>query len=523
MRMSQDTNAPYRVLSRKYRPQTLSDLKGQEILSTALRKAIEENKIPHAFLFHGIRGVGKTTTARILAKALNCIGTDGKGSITCEPCGKCSSCLAILEERHLDVIEMDAASHTSVDDIREIIEACRYKAVQGRFKIFIIDEVHMLSKSAFNALLKTLEEPPVHVKFIFATTELKKIPDTILSRCQRFDLKRMDQTLLISYLGEIAKKEGFESDLISLSILARAADGSMRDGLSLLDQAITLTLGNNKKEIEAETVRNMLGQSDRGRLIDLIESLLRGQVEEGLSHTRILLESGSDPLLLLQDILDFIYAMTTIKTQNIKPDLGLSDREMSKVIDLCSQINVSIFLQSWQILIKGYEELSKSPLQNETLEMVLIRLCYVLPISTLDFSQKAQHVDSKPTIIPLSEESTINSFQKLLSILESKKEVMMASHLRHDVHLVSFEQGKIVVRLKDNVKPSFIQTLKDFLDQYTLSPWIIDTVSTGGEKTIVEKQQEKLKNLEDEAKAQPIVREILDSFPESQVTISTST
>ncbi|MDP2194187.1 MAG: DNA polymerase III subunit gamma/tau, partial [Alphaproteobacteria bacterium] len=368
----------------KYRPQKLSDLKGQELLVDSLRQNIAEGRIPHAFLFHGIRGVGKTTTARIIAKALNCTGVDHKSPMTADPCGVCPSCVAIQNDKHLDVVEIDAASNTSVDNIRELIDSSRYKAVQGRFKIFIIDEVHMLSKSAFNALLKTLEEPPAHVKFIFATTELKKIPDTILSRCQKFDLKRMDQNLLMSYLKEITQKEGFDITPQALSVLARAADGSMRDGLSLLDQAISLSQSHKQDVVQADLVRSMLGQADRWQLVLLIEALLKGQVKDAIEVVGTMLAAGSDPNAILQDVLDFIYAMVTFKTQKIQTNMGLSEDESNQLWDLARKTQLSSLLQGWQVLLKGHEELIKSPLQKQSLEMILIRLCYIVPLTIID-------------------------------------------------------------------------------------------------------------------------------------------
>lgn len=510
-----DQKQEYRVLARKYRPQTLSDLKGQEILSTTLKRAIAEGRVPHAFLFHGIRGVGKTTTARILAKALNCKGIDGKGNITCDPCGKCSSCIAIQEDRHLDVIEMDAASHTGVDDIREIIDSCRYKAVQGRYKVFIIDEVHMLSKNAFNALLKTLEEPPKHVKFIFATTELRKIPDTILSRCQRFDLKRMDQSLLIEYLGGIADKEGFSAEPLALSVLARAADGSMRDGISLLDQAISLTQANNTPLIQAEIVRNMLGQADRGMIIDLMEFLLSSNIEQGLLCVRKILTFGTDHLILMQDVLEFIYALTTYQTQKIKTDLGFSKNEEVRFLTLAQKLSSSVLLQSWQILIRGYEELVKSPLQNETLEMVLIRLCYVLPFTSLN---QINVVNSQPVL----ENKTFTIFEHVIQALEDHKEMTMHTYCRYDVHILHFEEGKIIMRIAENVPKNFVSQLKSFLEGQTSKKWDIELTQTGGDSTLIQQKQEAQKNLEDVVKQQPIAKKILDAFPDSKTTLINS-
>lgn len=515
--------AEYRVLARKYRPQRLSDLKGQEILSKSLQKAIEDQRIPHAFLFHGIRGVGKTTTARILAKALNCKGENGQGNITCEPCGKCSSCIAIQEDRHLDVIEIDAASHTGVDDMREVIDACRYKAVQGRYKVFIIDEVHMLSKSAFNALLKTLEEPPGHVKFIFATTELRKIPDTILSRCQRFDLKKMDQPLLIEYLSDIAKKEGFSCEPLALSTLARAADGSMRDGISLLDQAISLTQANNTTIIQNELVRTMLGQADKGLLLDLLENFFKGHIENGLQTIRQIISLGMDPILIMQDALSFIYGLTTYQTEKKVPDLGLSDQEHQRFKELAQQLSLSVLLQSWQIFMRGYDELIKSPLQNETLEMIFVRLCYVLPITTIDYKTQTQDDLKQTTTQVQNVKKKILTFDDLIQALQDAKEMALHTHCRHDVHLIHFQEGSLTLRLSEKCPKDIISKLKIFLEKETGILWHVQLSHEEGFETIVEKKQIALKNEETFLKEQPIAKKILQAFPDSKVTVMEST
>lgn len=523
-----ENNTVYRVLARKYRPQKLSDLKGQELLAQSLRQSIADGRIPHAFLFHGIRGIGKTTTARIVAKALNCVGADGKGVMTSEPCGVCKSCLAIQDDRHLDVLEIDAASHTSVDDMRELIDAARYKAVQGRYKIFIIDEVHMLSKSAFNALLKTLEEPPAHVKFIFATTELKKIPDTILSRCQRFDLKRIDQPMLIEYLGAIAQKEGFEATSQALSVLARAADGSMRDGLSLLDQALSLTQAQKSTMVEAGLIREMLGQADRGLLVDLLSALFKGAVKEALQIVQTLFERGADAASVLQDIMDFVYAMVTYKTQKIQTNLGLSETETAHFMDMTQKTQISVLLQSWQVLLKGYEELLKSPLQKQSLEMILLRLCYMVPLTLIDNhiegTTKTQAEKKNPksdlTVVDTEETAiTIDDFDSLLRALEAKKEMMLHSQLRHDVHLVQFQVGLIQLRVIQGIKTDFIQALKIFLHDYTQREWRIEITAEAGQKTLVEQEQEKQEQLKQDAINQTVVQSILKEFPDSKISI----
>lgn len=521
-----EKNTVYHVLARKYRPQKLSDLKGQELLAQSLRQSISDGRIPHAFLFHGIRGIGKTTTARIVAKALNCIGADGKGVMTSEPCGVCKSCISIQEDRHLDVLEIDAASHTSVDDIRELIDAARYKAVQGRYKIFIIDEVHMLSKSAFNALLKTLEEPPAHVKFIFATTELKKIPDTILSRCQRFDLKRIDQPMLIEYLALIAQKEGFEATPQALSVLARAADGSMRDGLSLLDQSLSLTQAQKSTTVEADLIRDMLGQADRGLLVDLLSALIKGEVKETMIVVQTLFERGADATSALQDTMDFIYAMVTYKTQKIQTNLGLSATETAQFLELTQKTQLSVLLQSWQVLLKGYEELLKSPLQKQSLEMILLRLCYMVPLTIIDDHIAAEpkteaekkNLKSDLTIIEAEEKFLqIDNFNSLLQALEHKKEMMLHSHLRHDIHLVKFETGVIQLRVKQGIKTDFIQTLKVFLHDYTQYEWRIELTAESGQKTVIEQQEDEQEKLNQEAINQTVVQSILKEFPDSKI------
>lgn len=367
-----DNNSQYVALARKYRPQTFEDLLGQDALVQTLTNAIQNNRLHHAYILTGIRGVGKTTTARLIARAINCTGTDGKGGPTIHPCGECENCKAIATDRHIDVIELDAASKTGVDDMREILDGVRYKPTLARYKVYIIDEVHMLSKSAFNALLKTLEEPPAHVMFIFATTEIRKVPVTILSRCQRFDLQRINIETLVKLFHKVLTAEKIEADDEALNMVARAADGSARDGLSMLDQAIVL--GNGK--ITAATVKNMLGLADRQQTFALYEKLLEGNVAGVLQILQQLYTDGATPMLIIQDLVDITHLLAKVK---IVPDfindasLGETDREMCKKLNSSP---IAILSKVWQMLIKGISELQYANVQIDALEMILIRIAY---------------------------------------------------------------------------------------------------------------------------------------------------
>jgi DNA polymerase III subunit gamma/tau len=369
-----DAATHYRVLARKYRPQTFAELIGQEAMVRTLANAIASGRMAHAFILTGVRGVGKTTTARIIARALNCVGADGQGGPTVSPCGRCEHCLGIAEDRHVDVIEMDAASRTGVDDIRELTDGMRYRPVSARFKVYIIDEVHMLSKNAFNALLKTLEEPPPDVKFVFATTEIQKVPVTVLSRCQRFSLRRVPIEQLIAHYAGIAKAEGIEIAPGALGLIARAADGSVRDGLSLLDQAIALANG----PIAEDAVRDMLGIADRGLIFDLFETVLKGDAAGALDRMEALYQGGADPLSVVQDLLDLAHFVTRLK---LVPDAGAGDpmeagnRERAKPV--AERLAMSVLARAWQMLLKGIEEVQTAPSPKQAAEMLLVRLAYV--------------------------------------------------------------------------------------------------------------------------------------------------
>jgi DNA polymerase-3 subunit gamma/tau len=372
-----DSTAPYLVLARKYRPANFAGLVGQEAMVRTLTNAIVSGRLAHAFILTGVRGVGKTTTARIIARALNCVGPDGKGGPTAEPCGVCEHCRAIAEDRHVDVIEMDAASRTGVDDVRELIEVMRYRPVSARYKIYIIDEVHMLSKQAFNALLKTLEEPPEHVKFIFATTEIRRVPVTVLSRCQRFDLRRVEFDVLSAHLADIARRENVAIAPAAIALIARAADGSVRDGLSLLDTAIAHGLPSGGGDVAEDTVREMLGLADRSRVVDLFERLVKGEIAPALALLQDMYASGADPAAVLQDLLDHCHLITRLKVVGetaLGPELTAAERTRGR--EMAEKLAVASLARIWQMLLKGLGEVNASPAPLAAAEMALVRLAY---------------------------------------------------------------------------------------------------------------------------------------------------
>ncbi|HKP27193.1 MAG TPA: DNA polymerase III subunit gamma/tau, partial [Dongiaceae bacterium] len=378
--VQQGTAEGYRVLARKYRPRDFSGLIGQEALVRTLRNAIAQGRLAHGFMLTGVRGVGKTTTARILARCFNCIGPDGKGGPTAEPCGQCEHCRAIAEDRHVDVIEMDAASRTGIDDIRELIDGVRYRPVGARYKVYIIDEVHMLSEKAFNALLKTLEEPPEHVKFIFATTEIRKVPVTVLSRCQRFDLRRINAEELTEYFLKIAGAEGAKITDGAAAMIARAADGSARDGLSLLDQAIALAHGTTTAShgaIDEAQVRDMLGLADRTQLIDLYDDVLKGKAAEALQRLNTMHQAGADAAIVLQDMLELTHWLTRAKiTPEPLSDPATPEAERAWGAKVTPELSVPVLARLWQMLLKGLAEVQAAPQPLAAAEMVLIRLMH---------------------------------------------------------------------------------------------------------------------------------------------------
>jgi DNA polymerase-3 subunit gamma/tau len=535
--------SPYRVLARQYRPQKLSELVGQDLLVKTLAQGIERNRLPHAFLLHGIRGVGKTTTARILAKALNCLGADGQGGPTPDPCGVCDSCVSISEDRHLDVVEMDAASRTGVDDVREVIEAARYKAVHGRHKIYIIDEVHMLSKSAFNALLKTLEEPPPHVKFIFATTEIRKVPETVLSRCMRFDLSRIDPKVLFDHFQSIIAKEGLNIEEEALSLIVRAADGSVRDGLSLLDQAIAISDAN----ITTTTVRDMLGLVDRGLVFTLANALLQGQVGDALLQVRDLYQRGGDPVVLLEDLLDLVYWLVCLKTApQLQQDVTWPESDRRQGAELVEKLSLPALMRVWQVLHKGYEEVVRSPMPAQAMEMVMVRVGYLSDLPHADELLATLHgiPRNTPTVTPVmpsvpeeslpqvepvkvapptpsqvtpSQEGPTN-FSALLDMVKDAREPILYSHLLQDVHLVSYAPGNLEIRLTETAPKTLQTQLRQVLQKITGQTWIVNVTTNEGEPTLAQQQKSEHEAQVKISQEHPLVQSIMENFPGATIT-----
>lgn len=479
----------YVALARKYRPQRFEDLLGQDALVQTLTNAIKNNRLHHAYILTGIRGVGKTTTARLIARAINCIGADGKGGPTIHPCGECENCQAIAADRHMDVIELDAASKTGVDDMREILDGVKYKPVSARYKVYIIDEVHMLSKSAFNALLKTLEEPPAHVKFIFATTEIRKVPVTILSRCQRFDLERLSIETLMTLFNKIMQSEKIEAEEEALRLVARAADGSARDGLSMLDQAIVLGDG----KIDTDTVKNMLGLADRQQSFALYEKLLQGDTAGMLELLQQQYVNGATPMLVLQDLIDITHLLAKV---NILPmflnDASISenDREMCKKL---STAPINILSKIWQMLIKGVSELQYAAVQIDALEMILLRIAYSAALPTpadllKELKKKSSLNEAAPTanyVTPQPVENVLadnaaedavilDTPDDLVKLMTAQKQPLLLYALKHDMSFKEFRHGYMRVALSEKSDKDLIGNLLKFLEAQTHLSWVVD-------------------------------------------------
>lgn len=491
----------YKVLARKYRPSTFSDLLGQETLVQVIKNGIKNNKLPHAFIFTGVRGVGKTTTARLIARALNCVNVE-----LAEPCGKCSHCKSITEDRHIDVIEMDAASQTGVDNIREIIESAKYKAVSGKYKVYIIDEVHMLSKSAFNALLKTLEEPPANLKFILATTEIRKVPETILSRCMRFDLNRINFDKLVLHLKNVSYKEQITCDDEAISLIAKTADGSVRDALSLLDQAISLSDGNN---ISIQSVKEMLGLFDYLKVIQLFMLVMKGQSSDVIDFTNKLYNDGADPTVIIQDLLDFIHLLTISKSSNkVLENSVVSEEKRKKVLNILPQVTMSTLIYSWQILFKGLQEVQIAPVPIQACQMILIRLIYINDLP--EIKEIISSIKDDETLIE-NQSYNIMNLEQLRELLIEKENVILLSHIRDYVDFVNFRQGSMELYIKDNAPPNIIVNLSSFLKKWTNQLWDI---------TLSKKEHGGItKDMEEEVKQQPIVKTAMNLFPGTTIEI----
>ena len=515
--------SPYRVLARKYRPQTFAELIGQDAMVTTLGNAIARGRIAHAFLLTGVRGVGKTSTARLLAKALNCIGPDGTGGPTIDPCGVCEPCVAIAEGRYIDVIEMDAASHTGVDDIREIIEAVRYSAVSARYKIYIIDEVHMLSKNAFNALLKTLEEPPEHVKFLFATTEVAKVPVTVLSRCQRFDLRRIPADKLSAHFAAIAAAEGVAVDDEALQVIARAAEGSARDGLSILDQAIAHAADRDGGRVEAAAVRDMLGLADRGRIARLLGLILAGDTPQTLAQLDEAHSLGIDPSSLLRGLMEAVHAISRAKA-GAGADLLQSAEARETADALAARLSWGQLHRLWQMMLKGLADVSIAPDPHEAATMALLRLIHAAELpDPSSILKKLTGTDTAPASVAASTPSAAPSssqpdnFAAFVNLVERHGKQLLGIHLRDHVGLVRFEPGTLVLKPLRPLGPDFPRELTAAAKAATGTNWEIRLTDEGGAPSL--HQQEAI--AEDTVRAavmeEDSVRALLDAFPDATI------
>ncbi|MBF0333126.1 MAG: DNA polymerase III subunit gamma/tau [Alphaproteobacteria bacterium] len=535
---------PYRVLARKYRPTDFSALIGQEAMVRTLTNAIRSGRLAHAFVLTGVRGVGKTTTARIIARALNCV--EGP---TIDPCGVCEHCRSIAEDRHVDVLEMDAASRTGVGDMRELIEGVRYRPTSARFKIYIIDEVHMLSNAAFNALLKTLEEPPEHVKFVFATTELRKIPVTVLSRCQRFDLRRVDIEDLAAHFARIAEKEGATVEDAALKLIARAADGSVRDGLSLLDQAIAHCGG----AVGEAEMRDMLGLADRARVFDLADALFKGDAAAALAQMGDQYAAGADPVVVLEDLLELVHWLTRLKVApGQKESLTIGETERVRGGDMAQRLGMGALTRAWQILLKGLGEARGAPSPLQAAEMALIRLTYAAdlpsPAEVIEalrsqppsggggggggggapargtFSTAVSAV-SAPAPAPAGAPQAALAAQEadplpmpvgleqVAQLFSERREAVLASHLRSDVHLVHFEPGRIEFRPGASAPADLAQRMGRLLSEWTGRRWIISLAREGGAPSLREQAQATEARRRHDAGEHPLVQAVLAAFP----------
>ncbi len=547
----------YRVLARKYRPATFDDLIGQDAMVRTISNAFESGRIPQAWILTGVRGVGKTTTARILARALNYQLPDGSisgPSIKMPTLG--IDCQAIMESRHVDVLEMDAASHNGVDDIRQINDAVRYAPVSARYKVYILDEVHMLSGPAFNALLKTLEEPPPHAKFIFATTEIRKVPVTVLSRCQRFDLRRVDAGALVAHLEGIAGKEGIAAEAEALALIARAAEGSVRDALSLFDQAIAHAAG----PVRAEDVRTMLGLADRTRVIDLFEALMKGDIAGALKELRDQYDSGADPAVVLTDLAEFTHFVTRMKVvPAVADDRSLAESERTRGRAFAAALSMRVLARTWQMLFKGLPEVQTAPKPIAAAEMVLVRIAYAADLPTpdevirtltngesgaetrtqargeptgssarLDAPRGGPRAALAPAAPPapearqseeLADAATVPlaRFEDVIALAAERRDLPMKMALERDVRLVRFEPGRIEIALEPNASKALAGDLARKLTQWSGRRWMVVVSAEQGQPTIKSQNDARQAELERGVQADPVVKAVLARFPGAQI------
>jgi DNA polymerase III subunit gamma/tau len=564
--VSNTAGSSYRVLARKYRPSTFADLIGQDAMVRTISNAFESGRIPQAWVLTGVRGVGKTTTARILARALNYELPDGSvtgPTISMPVLGV--HCQAIMESRHLDVIEMDAASHNGVEDVRAINEAIRYAPVSARYKVYILDEVHMLSGAAFNALLKTLEEPPAHAKFVFATTEIRKVPITVLSRCQRFDLRRVDAALLVKHLQGIAEKEAITAEPEALGLIARAAEGSVRDALSLLDQAIAHAAG----PVRAEDVRQMLGLADRTKIIDLFEALMRADLPRALAEVREQYDAGADPAMVLGDLAEFTHFVTRVKiVPALADDVSLTEAERTRGRAFAAKLSMRVLARTWQMLLKGVEEVAAAGRPLAAAEMVLVRIAYAADLPTPDEvirslgesargngagassgGQASARADitartearsemprggpraalaaapiemTSPEPLARGEETAppvraLASFEELVALAAEKRDIGIKSALERDVRLVRFEDGRLEFSLEPSAQKSLTGELSKKLADWTGRRWMVIVSAEQGQPSLYAQAQMRKAELKDGVRADPLVQAVLSRFPGAEI------
>lgn len=516
------SGAAYRVLARKYRPQTFAELIGQDAMVRTLANAIARDRLAHAFLMTGVRGVGKTSTARLIAKALNCIGRDGQGGPTIDPCGVCEPCRAIAEGRHIDVIEMDAASNTGVDDVREIIEAVRYAAVSARYKIYIIDEVHMLSKNAFNALLKTLEEPPPHVKFLFATTEVNKVPVTVLSRCQRFDLRRITPQMLFDHFSGILVKERVEAEPPALWLIANAAEGSARDGLSILDQAIAHADLDGGGKVTADQVRSMLGLSDRSGIFTLLGAVLAGDAPGAVDQTRQLFALGIEPIALVRGMMDLVHAVTLTKVAR-HDDPGMNAEDRARMTDWAERLGHAPLHRLWQLLVRGHDEVLRAGAPLDHLEMLLLRIVYA---ASLPDPGELAHMLAKgigapvPTVAPAATALVDQAPRGATAI-----HTMLETAQRHHLAVQFFDHARVIAchgeHLTLESTPGFGEAsgreLADALHSATGQRWQVVFGSGAAQPSLGEAASSRADARDSEIRALPVVKAALAAFPQATI------
>ncbi|UOA16192.1 MULTISPECIES: DNA polymerase III subunit gamma/tau [Sulfitobacter] len=555
-----DTSA-YRVLARKYRPETFADLVGQDAMVRTLKNAFAADRIAQAFVMTGIRGTGKTTTARIIAKGMNCIGPDGNGGPTTDPCGVCEHCTAIMEGRHVDVMEMDAASNTGVANIREIIDSVHYRAASARYKVYIIDEVHMLSTGAFNALLKTLEEPPEHVKFIFATTEIRKVPVTVLSRCQRFDLRRIEPEVMIALLRKIATAEGAEITDDALALITRAAEGSARDATSLLDQAISHGAG----ETGAEQVRAMLGLADRGRVLDLFDMVLRGDAGAALTELSAQYADGADPMAVLRDLAEITHWVSVVKiTPDAAEDPTIAPEERARGQQMAETLPMRVLTRLWQMLLKALDEVAAAPNAMMAAEMAVIRLTHVADLPSPEElvrklqnstpppapgpvggaggggngapqgstgAQAVQHAQQRMASNPGPQGQTtalaqdlnaalarFPTFEHVVELIRVNRDVKLLVEVETCLQLAAYQPGRIEFVPTDDAPRDLAQRLGQKLQLWTGNRWAVSLVNEGGAETIAQIRDARELALKKQAQEHPMMQAVLAQFPKARIT-----